>query len=180
MILKNKSGILVYMSAIICGILVLGLDQLTKYAVMTSFELGETREFLNGFIDLVYIHNRGAAWGMLSGKTFILLALSLALMVGCVVFLLKTANKSKLIFWALTFVVAGGIGNLIDRIFRDGNVIDFLHFEFWPDFPVFNLADCSIVLGAGLLILYFVSDAVSDYKKKALKNDAKEEENADN
>lgn len=177
--LKNKSVIFNYISAMLCGILVLILDQLTKYAVMNSFELGESREFLNGFIDLVYIHNRGAAWGMLSGKTYVLLAISIVLMAVCVVVLFRFANKNKLIFWALTFVVSGGIGNLIDRIFRNGNVVDFLHFEFWPDFPVFNIADCSIVLGAGLLILYFILDAVKDYKKKALKNDIKEEENAE-
>ncbi len=174
--IKNKSGILNFVLAFFCAVFVIGLDQLTKYAVMNSFELGESREFLNGFIDLVYIHNQGAAWGMLSGKTYILLALSVILMVACVVILFNVSKKSYLIFWALTFVVSGGIGNLIDRIFRQGNVIDFLHFEFWPDFPVFNLADCAIVLGAGLLILYFILDTVRDYRKKSLN----EENNADN
>ena len=76
----------------------------------------------------------------------------------------------------LSLVVSGGVGNLIDRIFRDGKVIDFLHFEFWPQFPVFNVADCAIVVGVGLLILYFVIDTVNEYKfkKSGLK------ENADN
>lgn len=169
-----------YILAIACGIAVLGIDQLTKYLVISNFELGESREFLNGFIDFVYIHNRGGAWGMLSGHTWILIVLSVVLMGVCVVILLKTAKRSNLIFWALSLVVFGGAGNMIDRVFRGGNVIDFLHFEFWPEFPVFNIADCSIVIGAGLLLLYFVLDAFSEKKEKALCADKKEEENADN
>ena len=69
-------------------------------------------------------------------------------------------------FWAIVLVLSGGVGNMIDRIFRDGNVIDFLHFEFWPTFPVFNVADCAIVVGAGLLILYFFKGIVDEEKKK--------------
>ena len=57
--------------------------------------------------------------------------------------------------------------NMIDRVFRDGNVIDFLHFEFFPSFPVFNVADCAIVVGAGLLILYFLIDSVRESKRKS-------------
>ena len=55
---------------------------------------------------------------------------------------------------------------MYDRIFRNGNVIDFLHFDFWPTFPIFNIADCAIVIGAGLLILYFILDTVKEFKIK--------------
>ena len=55
---------------------------------------------------------------------------------------------------------------MTDRVFRDGNVVDFLHFEFFPSFPVFNVADCAIVVGAGLLILYFILDAVKEERLK--------------
>ena len=58
---------------------------------------------------------------------------------------------------------------MIDRIFRGGKVIDFLQFGFWEEFPVFNIADCAIVVGCGLLLLYFVIDTVKDYKNR--KND---------
>jgi signal peptidase II len=51
---------------------------------------------------------------------------------------------------------------VIDRIFRGGNVVDFLHFEFFPQFPIFNIADCAVVLGAGILILYFLIDTVKE------------------
>ena len=101
---------------------------------------------------------------MLSGHTVILLTLTTLVMGFCIFFLCKYAKKSKLLFWAVCLVLAGGLGNMYDRIFREGNVVDFLHFEFWPDFPIFNVADCGVVIGAGLLILYFIIDTIKEYK----------------
>lgn len=155
-----------YIAAVLCGIAVLALDQFTKYYVSAHFVIGESREFLKGFIDLTYIHNEGAAWGMLSGKTYALLAITLAVMVMCVIIFIKYGKKSRLMLWALTLVLSGGIGNMIDRVFRGGSVVDFLHFEFFPTFPVFNIADCAIVLGAVLLALYFILDIVKEEKRK--------------
>ena len=155
--------------SILCGIIILGIDQFTKYYISTNFELGYTSEFINGIIDIYYIHNRGAAWGMLSGYTWVLLIVTALVMVGCVVLLIKNGVKSKLMLWAMTLVLSGGIGNLIDRVFRDGNVVDFLHFEFWPTFPVFNIADCAIVIGACLLVLYFLMDSIREYKESKAK-----------
>ncbi len=155
-----------YILAAVCAIIFLIADQITKYFVSTSFQLYESREFLNGFIDLVYIHNRGGAWGIMQGKTWLLLAITLIMLAVCVMVLIKL-GKNKLLFWAVSLVLSGGIGNMIDRIFRDGNVVDFLHFEFFPQFPIFNVADCAVVIGAGLLILYFIIDI---YKEKNEKN----------
>lgn len=159
-----------YILAFLCGVLLLGADQLTKYYISTNFVLGESGEFLSGFIDLTYIHNRGGAWGMLYGRTYILLPVTLVIMIICIIFYVKYGKKSRLLLWAITLVMSGGIGNMIDRVFRGGNVVDFLHFEFFPSFPVFNVADCAIVVGAGLLILYFILDAVREEKQKKLKN----------
>ena len=159
-----------YILAFLCGVLLLVADQLTKYYISTNFVLGESGEFLSGFIDLTYIHNRGGAWGMLYGRTYILLPITLVIMIICIIFYVKYGKKSRLLLWAITLVMSGGIGNMIDRVFRDGNVVDFLHFEFFPSFPVFNVADCAIVVGAGLLILYFILDAVREERQKKLKN----------
>lgn len=159
-----------YILAILCGALILGADQFSKHYIMSNFELGESTEFLNGFIDIIYIHNRGGAWGMLSGYTWILLSITAIIMLISIALLIKIGLKNKLMFWAITLVIFGGIGNMIDRIFRNGNVIDFLHFEFFPSFPVFNIADCAIVIGCGLLILYFIIDTFKDAKQKELGN----------
>lgn len=163
-----------YILAIVCALLLLVADAVTKIYIMSNFALGEGAPFIKGLIDIIYIHNKGAAWGILSGKTAVLLLLTVAVMILCIVFLWKYAKRSKLLFWAILLVLAGGLGNMYDRIFRDGNVVDFLHFEFWPDFPIFNVADCGVVIGAGLLILYFVLDTIKDFKLK------KQENNADN
>ena len=156
----------IYIIAVVCGIGILGIDQLTKYYIISNFSLGDTADFIKHIIDIHYIHNRGAAWGMLSGHTWLLLAVTAVVMAVCFGFLIKSGNGSKLLLFSMTLVISGGIGNMIDRVFRDGNVIDFLHFVFWPDFPVFNVADCAIVVGAGLLILYFLLDTIKEYKTK--------------
>lgn len=166
-----------YILALVCGILILIFDQLTKYYIMSNFYLGQSCDFIKGLIDIVYIHNEGAAWGMLSGRTWILICFTVIAMTFCGYFFYKYGRTNKLMLWGLTLVTSGGIGNLIDRIFRDGKVIDFLHFEFWPQFPVFNVADCAIVVGVGLLILYFIIDTVNEAKSK---HTEKESENADN
>jgi signal peptidase II len=75
----------------------------------------------------------------------------------------KTWKKNVLIFWGINLAISGGVGNLIDRIFNNGQVIDFIRLEF-IDFPIFNVADISIVVGCGLIILSTVIDIVRDYK----------------
>ena len=151
--------------AIVMGIVILGADQLTKYYISANFVYGESVPFIKGFIDLQFIENPGSAWGMLSGKTWILLTITVVVMLVLITFMLKYGKNSKLLIWAVSLVVSGGIGNLIDRVFRGGKVVDFLHFEFFPSFPIFNIADIAVVMGAGLLILYFIVDTVKESKK---------------
>ena len=159
-----------YILAVLCGALLILVDQLTKYYISANFLLGESREFINGFINLTYIHNRGGAWGLLYGHTLILVPITVVIMALCIFLYVKYGKKNRLLLWAISLVLSGGIGNMIDRIFRGGNVVDFLHFEFFPSFPVFNVADCAVVVGAGLLILYFILDTIKEEKqKKALK-----------
>ena len=155
-----------FILSIVCGILILIFDQITKFYIISNFKLGQSANFLDRFIEITYIHNRGGAWGMLSGYTGLLLTVTILIMLLCVVLLVKFALNNKLLHWAFSLVIFGGVGNLIDRIFRDGNVIDFLHFEFWPQFPVFNIADCAIVIGACLLILYYIIDTFREIKNK--------------
>ena len=155
-----------YILAILVGILVLVFDQITKYFIITNFEVGGSDNFINGFINIVFVTNEGGAWGILTGYTWALLAITSILMIVCFTLLLKLGKNNKIVFWAMTLILFGGLGNMIDRIFRDGSVVDFLHFEFWPTFPVFNVADCAVVVGGGLLILYFIIDSIKDARKK--------------
>ncbi len=161
-----------YILALATGVLTLIADQITKNFIISNYELYEGSGFVKGLINIFYIHNRGGAWGIFQGKTLWLLIITAIIMTACVFVLIKYAKSSKLVFWALSLIIFGGLGNMIDRIFRSGNVVDFLQFAFWTDFPVFNVADCAVVVGTGLLILYFVIDIFKDFKaKKALKDE---------
>ena len=118
--------------------------------------------------------------GYLEGHTWGLLAMTIVIMLICLALLFKWGAKNKLLFWAMSLVLFGGLGNMIDRIFRDGNVVDFLHFEFWPTFPVFNVADCAIVIGVALLVIYFIFDTIKDMKAKMTVHTVKALENDEN
>ena len=151
--------------AVITAAVFLAADQITKYIVITNMELGQSIDFIDGLLDFTYIHNDGGAWGMLGGSRWLLIGLTAVIMVVLIILLIKNKGKNKLFFWAGALIVSGGIGNMIDRVFRGGEVIDFLHATF-INFPIFNIADCAVVIGAGLLILYFIIDTKNDIKRE--------------
>ena len=154
-----------YILAIVCGVVCLVADQLTKWIVNSNMELNSTKPFINGFIEFWYIHNEGGAWGFLQGYTWILVSFTIVIMIVCFAMLIKHGLKNKVLFWAFSLIFSGGIGNLIDRLLRGGKVIDFLNFQF-IDFPVFNIADCAIVIGSGLLMIYFIREIIQENKQR--------------
>lgn len=132
----------------LAAVLVVALDQLTKALVVGSVEVGERREILP-FLDLVHVENDGVAFGFLGDSSQgIVLAVTfaaLALVVGWFAF-----NRERPLAWLAVGLLAGGaLGNLIDRLARDG-VVDFIDFPAWPSF---NVADIAITLGAATLAL---------------------------
>ncbi len=153
--------------AIICSVLVVVADQLSKYLVITQMEPNQIiSNVIPGIINFHRIPpNSGAAFGIFQGQTWFLITITCLIMVVCVCMLVRKTFDSKLMFWALCLVLSGGVGNLIDRVFRGGNVVDFLEFAFF-EFPVFNIADCAVCIGAGLIVVYFVFDLIKDAKAK--------------
>lgn len=155
-----------YIIAAVVGVLMLAADRYTKYLAELYVPMtGPGVEFIPDVISFWRTNNGGAAWGFLEGHTWLLLSLTVVIMIICVAMLLKYGLKNKLLFWALTLVLSGGVGNLIDRIFNGGMVVDFIYLEFM-DFPTFNVADCAIVIGAGLMVLYFILDMIKETKKR--------------
>ena len=160
------------MLAVIGGLV--GLDQLTKWLTVQNITLGtEKIVILPGFLDLCYIQNEGMGWGLLSGYRWVFVAATVAVMA---VFLwalfFSSYRQSKLFRVAAVLVIAGGIGNMIDRVVN-GYVVDMIHVHADPigfDFPVFNVADCCVVIGAILLLVYFFFF----YDEKASKTSAEE------
>ncbi|WP_153100892.1 signal peptidase II [Paraburkholderia hayleyella] len=130
-------------------------DQLSKIAILRVFSYGEAVP-LTGFFNLVLVYNQGAAFNFLASaggwQRWALTALGLvaALVIG---YMLKRHSAQRLFCTALTFILGGALGNVIDRL-AYGHVIDFLdfHLNTWH-FPAFNLADSAITVGAILLIL---------------------------
>lgn len=152
--------------AIICGLLVIGIDQLTKYLVTINMDLNEVIPVIPGLINFNRIPpNAGAAFGMFQGQTWFLITVTGVIMIICIAMLIRKTFDSKIMFWALCLVLSGGAGNLIDRIFRGGGVVDFLEFGFF-EFPVFNVADIAVCIGAGLIVLYFIMDFIKDARNK--------------
>ncbi|MBO4693957.1 MAG: signal peptidase II [Clostridia bacterium] len=158
----------VYIFAALIGVGIVALDQYTKYFIAANYTLAQSYVFIPKLIDITYVKNTGAAWGMLSDRTWLLISVTTLVMLICISLIVKYGTRNKLLFWAMILVLSGGVGNMIDRIFRGGAVVDFLHFTFWPQFPVFNIADCAIVVGGGLLVLYFLVDLLREAKSKSL------------
>ena len=131
------------------------LDQWLKVWITANLPLGESMPFLPGFVELLTVHNYGAAWSSFSGQRVMLLAVT-AVIIGAVLFVLaRRIVRHPLGVAACCLVISGGIGNLIDR-FRVGYVVDMFHFEFWPSYPVFNVADICVVCGAILGAIYYM------------------------
>ena len=156
-----------YILAIVTAAIVLAADQLSKYFIAQNFEIYNTHyDLIPGVLNITYIHNDGAAWGMFGGYTWLLISITIVVMLAGIALLLKWGLRDKLIFWAATLILAGGIGNMIDRLFNGGLVVDFLEFAF-IDFPIFNIADCAIVIGAGLIMLSLVKSIIDEQRQKS-------------
>ena len=146
-------------------------DQLVKYLVAANFELFYTTPIIKGLLEFCYLRNDGAAMGMLSGNRVFLIALPAVMIIAILFFEFSGKIKSPFLMWALSFVVGGGIGNLIDRI-RFGYVVDFIRFPVSFFNYSFNIADCAVTIGAAMMIIYLIIDIFRSNKSD--KKDGKE------
>ena len=129
------------------------VDQLSKWLVQQKFLLGGSIGVLPGLFELQYVQNRGAAWGMLSGFQGLLVLISLGVSLYFIRYWRREPSPTKWIEFARVLLLAGILGNFIDRV-RLGYVVDFLHFFFkGHHFPNFNVADAAISVGITLLLV---------------------------
>lgn len=148
-------------------LLVLAADQLTKLWVEQTHHLHGTTHLMQlaEWFNVVYVRNTGAAWGALSGKSFLLACLAVVAVI--TLYFLRRALQMKRVFLQVAFgmLVAGILGNMIDR-FMLGYVVDFIDMEiFGLRFLVFNIADVGITGGVALYLLHSVWEAVARRKK---------------
>ncbi len=161
-----------YILAIVTAVIFFAGDRISKIFISGNMTLGQSAPFIPNLLNLLFVHNQGGAWGILSGYTWVLLTVTAVIMIIGLTVLVRAGVKNKWLFWAITLILSGGLGNMYDRIFNSGRVVDFLQFDFWKTFPVFNIADCAIVIGCAVLIIYFVLDAVNDKNGKETSNDS--------
>ena len=129
-------------------------DQALKGWTVSHLELGESTPFIPAIMQLTRVHNYGAAWSSLSGKTVLLIAVTAVMMIAVAVLLLRRVVRHPLGVAACLLILGGGIGNIIDRI-RLGYVVDMFDLLLFSC-PVFNLADCFVVVGAILGAVYYL------------------------
>ncbi|EEU88031.1 signal peptidase II [Enterococcus faecalis] len=136
--------------------LLVGLDQWSKYLTVQNISLGETKEFIPGFLSLTHLRNTGAAWSLLEGKMIFFYVITVIVSVVIIYLLIKNYKKSVWYSVGLSFVLAGAIGNFIDRV-RLGYVVDMLQTDFM-NFPIFNVADSTLVVGVICIFIYLILD----------------------
>ena len=134
---------------------VIAADQLVKHATVQRLALGETAPLLPPLVELKYVQNTGAAWSSFAGQRLLLIVLPVVLIAAVLYLVKKYRVRHAVGRLAAALIAAGGIGNLIDRI-RFGYVVDMFHLLFLPSYPVFNVADIAVVLGAALAALYYL------------------------
>lgn len=156
---------------LVTSILVLmGIDQITKVIAFNTLTAGDMVPVIPDIFYFTYTENTGAAFGILKNQRWIFIVLTMIVVLVALYILLKgKLSKMPLMQWSFVLIIAGGAGNLIDRIFR-GYVVDMIYFK--PvNFPVFNFADCCVSIG-GVLLFIAVLLAPDEllFKKKTIKN----------
>lgn len=135
-----------------------GLDQLSKYLVLSTLELYEVRQLIPGFFNLVHVTNKGAAFSMFASvdspvRHYFFVAVNSAAFIGLTIAAWKMRDQHRLYPVSFALIAAGAVGNLIDRL-RLGAVIDFLDFYLGAyHWPAFNVADSAICVGVALLFV---------------------------
>ena len=154
---------------IIIAVLV-AVDQITKLMATHLLTPGVSEDVISGIFRFTYVENRGAAFGMLSEHRWVFMIISVVAILALFAYLWKFRPDSILACMSLSMIIAGGIGNMIDRVVLV-YVIDFLDFcafpEIWP--WVFNFADACVCVGGGMLAVWLVISMIAEAKVEKLK-----------
>lgn len=154
--------------SIVAMIVLVVADQVSKYLVVNNMKLHDSIEIIPGIFQFTYIHNDGAAFGSLDNARWVFMILSTVAIIAIFVYLFWKKPKNIIQLSALTLIVAGGIGNMIDRV-RLGYVIDFIDFcavpAIWP--WIFNVADSCVTIGCVMLAFWMILEIIKESKGKS-------------
>ena len=129
------------------------IDQFIKMLVITNLKPIGSIGLIPKLLELTYVENFGVAFGFLSGLSWLIIALTVVVLIGMMVFVFRYKHHTFLSYTSCILIAAGGIGNVIDRI-AFGYVVDYIHVMFFP--YVFNFADCCVVIGAVLFAVWYL------------------------
>ena len=150
----KKRGIV---AGIIAALIV--LDQLVKAYVVHNIALGEIKSWIPNLVSLTYLQNRGAAFSILQDQQLLFAVITLVVVVGAIWYLHKHMEDSFWMVLGLTLIIAGGLGNFIDRI-SQGFVVDMFHLDF-INFAIFNVADSYLTVGVIVLLLAMLKEEMN-------------------
>lgn len=148
----------------IIAMILIGLDQLSKYLTVQEVALGEVVHVIPDILSLTYIRNSGAAWSILEDQMIFFYVITVVVVGALIYFLHTEGKKSPIASTGIAFIMGGAIGNFIDRLHLK-YVIDMIRLEF-VNFPIFNVADMALTIGVIILIGYIVYDELVKKKVK--------------
>ena len=143
-------------------LLLIALDQWVKAYVIQQIPLGEVRSWIPNLVSLTYLQNRGAAFSMLQDQQWFFAIITLVVMAGALWYLHKHMEYSLWMVFGLTLIIAGGLGNFIDRM-SQGFVVDMFHLDF-INFAIFNVADSYLTVGVIVLLIAMLKEEVNGKK----------------
>ena len=158
--------------------LLVGIDQFTKWLVYSNMELNTVIHLIKvgdtEVLNFYYCTNEGAAFSMMENKTIFLIVVTSVVIISLIVgLLIKKIQRAPYVV-SVALIIGGGLGNLVDRLFNNGSVVDFIDFRL-INFPIFNFADICAVVGGILLCLFVVIDEIKETKAKKAHKSAQSE-----
>jgi signal peptidase II len=147
----------------VIAVLVIALDQFTKYLVRSGMQPGDSIPLLGNWLRLLYVRNTGTAFSMFAGNKWVTIVLTSVLIIACIIYVIHEARSgSKVVSILLTFVIAGGVSNMIDRLTL-GYVTDMIS---CGNFAVFNVADIAVTCGCALTVLWIILEMRREAKNE--------------
>ena len=162
---KRGSVITRELGLLVTASLVIALDQVSKFLVRDNMTLGQSMPE-EGFFRITHITNAGGSWGIFGNAAFLTIAAIVVVIAAVVLYLRYPLVRRMPVRIAMGLLIGGAIGNIIDRL-SHGHVTDFIDVGAWP---IFNVADCAIVIGVILIALYLIFSAKKE-RRPAKPND---------
>lgn len=153
-----------YVALLMSAVLV-GIDQILKVLAMEYLKPIGSYPIIPDVFHLTYVENRGAAFGMMAGQKWLLVWVTAIVILAAVAVVMAGKIKNTTVLLAVATIMGGGVGNLIDRVYR-GFVVDYVHLKI-IDFAVFNFADICVTVGTAILLIYLLFYELKHKNKEA-------------